>query len=73
MSRELVALKKKIGSRIRSRRQSQQMSQEELAYRADLATTYVSQIEGGKRNPSLEALFRICAALDLELLDLLKG
>ena len=70
MSRELGSLKKKIGAKIRTRRGGLHLSQEELAFKAELTTTYVSQIEGGKRNPSLEALYRLCAALQIELSDL---
>ena len=73
MSRELVNLKKRIGTKIRSRRSGLRISQEELAFKAELTTTYVSQIEGGKRNPSLEALYRLCAALQMELSDLLSA
>jgi transcriptional regulator with XRE-family HTH domain len=73
MSRELAALKKKIGSKIRGRRNSLRMSQEELAFQAELTPTYVSQIETGQRNPSLEALFRLCAALKTELSDLFRA
>ena len=72
MTRELNSLKKKIGSRIRDRRNILQMSQEELAFKADLTPTYLSQIEGGKRNPSLEALLKVCSALQIELSDLVR-
>lgn len=72
MTREVAALKKRIGSRIRSRRNEIRMSQEELAFKAELTTTYVSQIEGGKRNPSLEALFRLCVALQTDLSELFR-
>jgi transcriptional regulator with XRE-family HTH domain len=49
------------------------MSQEELAFKAELTPTYVSQIEGGKRNPSLDALFRLCTALQTDLGELFKA
>lgn len=48
------------------------MSQEALAFESDLTTSYLSQIEAGKRNPSIGALFRLCSALQLELSDLVK-
>jgi len=49
------------------------MSQEALAFNADLSPTYLSQIESGKRNPSLDALFRLATALQMELSELLKN
>lgn len=73
MSRELSALKKKIGTRIRNRRLDLQLSQEELAFKVDLSATYLSQIEHGARNPSLDALFKLSAALQMNLTDLVQA
>ncbi len=73
MARDLQALKKKIGSRIRDRRNDLQISQEDLAFKAEVTPTYLSQIESGNRNPSLEVLFRLCAALQIELSDLVRA
>ena len=72
MARELAPLKVKIGSRIRGRRTSLHMSQEDLAFKADLSPTYLSQLESGKRNPSLDALFRLATALQMELSEIVK-
>lgn len=69
----LAALKKKVGARIRDRRNTLDMSQENLAFRSDLTPTYLSQIETGKRNPTIEALFNIAAELQLELSELLES
>ncbi len=49
------------------------MSQEDLAFQADLTTSYLSQIESGKRNPSLETLLRLSSALHVELAELGKA
>ena len=49
------------------------MSQEDLAYDAHLAPSYLSQIEAGKRNPSIGALYRLCSALQFDLSDLFKA
>ena len=73
MNRELVTLKNNIGSKIRMRRNGLRISQEDLAFRAELTPTYLSQLENGKRNPSLELLYRVCSALQIELVDLLKN
>jgi len=69
---KLVALKERIGSGIRQRRNELNVSQEALALEAGLAVSYVSQIEGGKRNPSVGALFRLCTVLKLDIADLFR-
>ena len=72
MSKELEILKKKIGSRIRARREELRISQEDLAFRADVTATYLSQIEAGRRNPSLAVLYSICLALEMDLSGLVR-
>ena len=73
VTREIATLKKRIGTRIRERRGERRMSQEALAYEAQLSTYYLSRIESGKCNPTLEMLCRICTALRLNLADLVNG
>ena len=46
------------------------MSQEKLAEHAELDTSYISDIERGQENVSLDALARIVKALGIELKDL---
>jgi CheY-like chemotaxis protein len=43
------------------------ISQEELADRAGLHRTYISDVERGMRNPSLESIAKLAQALDLTL------
>jgi len=43
------------------------LSQEDLADRAKLDRTYVSGIERGKRNPTLDVLQRLSTALGVDL------
>jgi transcriptional regulator with XRE-family HTH domain len=68
--RELLQLKKKLGERLRERRKERRLSQEQLAFEAEISPSYLSQVEAGQRNPSLETLYRLTLALDLELKDL---
>lgn len=49
---------------IRLARQRAQLSQEDLADKADIDRTYVSGIERRKRNPTIEILARLADALD---------
>jgi transcriptional regulator with XRE-family HTH domain len=52
-----------FGIIVRQRRKLLGISQERFAELADLHRTYVSQIERGKKSPSLRALFNIAKAL----------
>ena len=45
-----------LGEKIRTVRKQTRMSQEKLAERADLNTTYVSAVERGEENISVDAL-----------------
>jgi len=56
-------VKKGFGAEVRRRRKDLGLSQEELAERADLHRTYVSDVEAGKRNPSLQSMQRLAKAL----------
>jgi transcriptional regulator with XRE-family HTH domain len=49
------------------------LSQEQLAERAELHWTYVSGVERGRRNPSLNILARLAQALGLSLPQLVAN
>ena len=57
--------KKTLGIFIRDRRFELGFSQEELADRADLHRTYISDLERGARNPTFDSLDRIAGALEI--------
>ena len=48
------------------------MSQEQLAHKAGLHRSYISDIERGARNPSLSTVSRLATALDLSPSRLLQ-
>jgi len=62
-----VDIKEKIGKRIREIRESKKISQEKLAELANLDRTYISSVEKGKRNISIENIEKISKALDRTL------
>jgi len=66
------AIRKRFGDAVRRRRRELGVSQERLAERAQLHRTYISDVERGNRNPSLESITRIARALDLEPSALLR-
>ena len=48
-----------------------ELSQEDLAHKAKMHVTYLSRIENGKGNISLEALYKVVNSLGISLKDLL--
>ena len=64
---------KKLGSRIRSLRHEQGLSQEALADRAGIGRSYMSGIERGVRNCSTLHLLRLARALRVRVGDLFPG
>ena len=54
-----------IGERIRKARQEARISQEELAEYAEISGSYISDIEAGKRNFSVDVLIKISEALQV--------
>lgn len=57
---------------LRELRQEKGLSQEELADKAGLHRTYISQIERGLKSPSLRSLQQIAEALGVPLSTLVK-
>ena len=55
-----------FGAAIRSIREEQNMSQEQLALNAEMDRSYVGGIERGERNPSLTNVFKIADALGVQ-------
>ena len=54
-----------IGGNVREMRKLNGLSQEELAFRAELHRTYVSGIERGIRNPTALIIQRLAVALEI--------
>ena len=63
----------RFGQRVKRLRTALGLSQEQFAYKCGLDRTYISSIERGKRNVSLENLKTIATALDIPLSQLLEG
>ena len=62
----------KIGERIRNSRQSSNLTQEELAERANLTKGFISQIERDLTSISLDSLAQILEALDENISDFFR-
>lgn len=65
-------VKRSFGATIRTQRVDLRLSQEELADRAGLHRTYVSDVERGARNPSLESIQRLAKALEISVSELFR-
>lgn len=61
---------KTVGKVIASFRKRKGISQEVLSGLADIGRTHLSAIERGERKPTLETLYRISNALDINMSDI---
>jgi transcriptional regulator with XRE-family HTH domain len=61
-----------LGKNVRRVRQQKGLTQEELAFEAEIDLTYMGGIERGRRNPSLLVMARIAEALSIPLTKLLS-
>ena len=67
----MIDINTTIGKKIRSIRQTNNISQITLAKKAGIAQSTLSYIENGRKNPQFETLAAICKALDITILELL--
>lgn len=56
-----------VGERIEYLRQKRGVTQSDLAKLADLSQSSIAQIEGNKKDPSLQSLIKIARALDVHI------
>lgn len=64
--------RRRVGLAVQRLRHAHGLSQEELAHAAKIHQTYLSGVEGGKRNPTVLVLERIAKALGVDMADLFK-
>lgn len=62
-------IKLKIGHRIKQMRTGMGISQEALANKAGLDRTYVTDVENGRRNISIQNLEKLILALNVSISD----
>lgn len=60
-----MTLKQAFGRAVREIRKSRHVSQERLAFEAELSRSFMSQIERGIHLPNVDAIFKIGAVLDI--------
>ncbi|MDL4842468.1 helix-turn-helix domain-containing protein [Aquibacillus rhizosphaerae] len=62
-----------LGKRLRIVRNAKRISQEKLAEYAQTDKNYISEVERGLKQPTIEKLYTITQALDINIEDLFKG
>ena len=67
-----VDLKTTIATVIRSKREESGLSQDRLAAKAGISSRYYQTVETAKKQPSVDTLFKIAVALDIDYTELLK-
>lgn len=68
-----LTLEIQFGMRVRYLRQQRKMSQEDLALEINVNKNYLSDIECGRRNPTLKIMNKIAKGLKVDLATLLLG
>ena len=59
-----------IGRRLQELRKAKGLSQEKIAEKADISSTYLSRIECGRENPTLDMFIKLTHALDVEMWEM---
>ena len=67
------AAREALGTAIAARRDELELSQEELAFRAEMHRSYLGDVECGKRNLSLKNILKISRALKLSAAELFRA
>lgn len=66
-------IKEKFGNRIRELRVQANLSQEKFALMIDMDRTYLASVENGKRNISLENIYKIANGFHITIEQLFSG
>ena len=66
-------IQEKFGSRIRELRKKKKWTQEELAHQAGIDSTYMTDVENGKRNIGIQNIEKLLNALEVSFAEFFKG
>jgi transcriptional regulator with XRE-family HTH domain len=58
-----LTIEEAFGSTLQDLRKARKLSQEELGFESGYHRTYISQLERGRKSPSLRTIFQLAAAL----------
>ncbi|MCQ2796407.1 MAG: helix-turn-helix domain-containing protein [Bacilli bacterium] len=68
-----LTLAVQFGMRVKYLRLQRKMSQEDLALEINISKNYLSDVECGRRNPTLKVMNKIAKGLKVDLATLLLG
>lgn len=68
----MATITKRFGEKMRKLRKQKEMSQLDLAQKAKIDLTTVSELETGGRNPMLKTIRKVAIALGVPIKDLLN-
>lgn len=68
-----MIIQRQLGMRVRYLRMQKKLSQEDLALEAGINKNYLSDLERGNRNPTVEVLNKIAQALEIPISTLFEG
>ena len=66
-------MRRRLGANIQACRISLDLTQQQLADMTGFSRSYIAEIESGKRNASVNNLFRIAQGLEVNLFNLFQG
>lgn len=64
--------RRRLGAHLRALRRERNLTQEQLAERANVHPTYITRIEAGRSMPALDVLTRLAAALGVSTAELVR-
>ena len=62
-----------IGQKIRSVREQNNLTQDQLALMVGIGRSYLAKVESGKRNPTVDFVEKVAGGLGMTLEELFKG
>lgn len=62
-----------LGKRVAYLRKERHLTELELSLKANMAKSYLSDLERGKRNPTVKVLERVAIALGVTIEELFRG
>ena len=65
-----MTIKELFGRRIQEIRKQKRLSQEQIAEKAGISSNYLSRIECGKENPTLDMLIKLGEALETNMWEM---
>lgn len=73
MATDSTSIGYKVGNRIRAKRNSRNLTQEEVAFIVGITASYLGQLERGGRGLTVEKLVKIAQALNTDPSEFVKG